>query len=77
LNDLEIRVESDLRSEKVGYKIREAQLKKVPYMLIVGDKEVEDSNVSVRDRKDGDIGTMKLESFVERIMDEIKNKVNR
>jgi len=77
LNDLEIRVESDLRSEKVGYKIREAQLKKVPYMLIVGDKEVEDSSVSVRDRKDGDIGGMKLEAFVERIMDEIKNKVNR
>lgn len=77
LNDLEIRVESDLRSEKVGYKIREAQLKKVPYMLIVGDKEVEDSSVSVRDRKDGDIGGMKLEAFVKRIMDEIKNKVNR
>ncbi|NLM43186.1 MAG: threonine--tRNA ligase [Clostridiales bacterium] len=77
LNDLDIRVESDLRSEKVGYKIREAQLKKVPYMLIVGDKEVEDSSVSLRDRKDGDIGTMKLEAFIERIMNEIENKVNR
>ncbi|MGI5998463.1 MAG: threonine--tRNA ligase, partial [Lutispora sp.] len=74
LNELDIRVESDLRSEKVGYKIREAQLKKVPYMLIVGDKEVESSSVSVRDRKEGDKGAVKLEEFINQIMNEIAEK---
>ncbi len=77
LNELDIRVESDLRSEKVGYKIREAQLKKVPYMLILGDKEVEGGSVSVRDRKEGDKGAMKLQDFISHIQNEIAGKINK
>jgi len=77
LEDLDIRSEADLRSEKVGYKIREAQLQKIPYMLVVGDKEMESGSVSVRDRKEGDIGVMKFEDFLSKIQDEIKNKTNK
>ncbi|HPA55656.1 MAG TPA: threonine--tRNA ligase, partial [Bacillota bacterium] len=77
LEDLEIRAEADLRSEKVGYKIREAQLQKIPYMLVVGDKEMESGSVSVRDRKEGDAGVMKFEDFLSKIQDEIKNKTNK
>lgn len=69
-----IRVTTDTRSEKVGYKIREAQLEKIPYMIIIGDKEVESGTVSVRGRKDGDIGSMTIESFANRILDEITSK---
>ena len=75
LQALGIRVETDLRSEKLGYKIREAQMQKIPYMLIVGDKEVENSVVAVRSRKDGDLGTMPLQEFIERIQNEIVNKL--
>ena len=67
-----IRVEIDSRQEKTGYKIREAQLQKIPYMIIVGDKEVENSLVGIRSRKDGDIGQMKLEEFLNKIKEEIK-----
>ena len=70
-----IRVEIDSRQEKIGYKIREAQLKKMPYMLILGDKEVEANAVGVRKRKQGDIGQMSLESFIEMISKEIDDKV--
>lgn len=69
-----IRVTLDDRAEKVGYKIREAQLKKVPYMLIVGEKEVESGTVSVRSRKDGDLGAMKIDEFISKSLDEIENK---
>ena len=62
-----IRVKLDDRSEKVGYKIREAQLEKVPYMVIVGQKEEEENILSVRSRKDGDIGQMRLAEFMEKI----------
>ena len=72
LQDKEVRVEVDDRAEKIGYKIREAQLQKVPYMLVVGDKEQEAGEVGVRNRKDGDVGAMKLEDFVEKINEEIK-----
>ena len=72
LQDKEVRVEVDDRAEKIGYKIREAQLQKVPYMLVVGDKEQEAVEVGVRNRKDGDVGAMKLEDFVEKIDEEIK-----
>lgn len=61
-----IRVEVDDRNEKTGYKIREAQLQRVPYMLVVGQKEVEENTVAVRSREDGDIGTMTLETFLGR-----------
>lgn len=58
------RVETNLRSEKIGAKIRDAQLQKVPYMLVLGDKELEDNKVAVRERKQGDIGVMSLEEFI-------------
>ena len=58
-----LRVESDLRSEKIGYKIREAQLQKIPYMLVVGDKECDNQTVSVRCRKEGDMGAMTVADF--------------
>lgn len=66
----EIRVEIDEREEKIGYKIREAQLQKIPYMLIIGDKEVEANAVGVRSRKDGDIGAMKVTEFIAKIKEE-------
>ena len=72
LQEQGIRVEVDDRNEKTGYKIREAQLSKVPYMLIVGDKEVESGTVSVRDRKEGDLGSIKTEDFINRIVKEVK-----
>ncbi|BAQ14796.1 putative threonyl-tRNA synthetase [Clostridium botulinum] len=76
LKENNIRVEIDTRNEKIGYKIREAQLQKVPYMLILGDKEVEAGKVAVRSRKDGDLGAISLEEFIEKIKNEIKNKTN-
>lgn len=69
-----IRAEADVRSEKIGYKIREAQLEKVPYMIIIGDKEKENNVIAVRDRKKGDLGTMKIEEFLELINKEIAEK---
>ena len=69
-----IRVEIDDRNEKIGYKIREAQLEKVPYMILVGDKDIESNTVSVRDRRDGDIGSMSIEEFISKINEEIANK---
>ena len=70
-----IRVETDLRNEKIGYKIREAQLEKVPYMLVLGDKEMENGQVAVRSRRDGDLGAMPLEGFIGKIVQEVKDKV--
>ncbi len=69
-----IRVESDLRNEKIGYKIREAQMEKIPYMLIVGDKEVESGTVAVRSRSKGDLGTMKVEDFKDLLLEENAGK---
>ncbi len=70
-----IRVEVDTRNEKIGYKIREAQMEKTPYMLVIGDKELEGRLVSVRSRKDGDLGAVSPEEFAEKISDEIRNKL--
>jgi len=70
-----IRVELDDRQEKIGYKIREAQLQKVPYMLIVGEKEKETGTVGVRSRKDGEIGAQDLKEFISKIKEEIENYV--
>jgi len=67
-----IRTELDDRAEKIGYKIREAQLEKVPYMLILGQKEVESNAVGVRSSKDGDLGAMSFEEFMKKIEKEIK-----
>ena len=73
LEKIGTRVEVDSRNEKIGYKIREAQLEKIPYMLVVGEKEIEENSVGVRSRADGDIGTVKLQEFVNKISEEIKN----
>lgn len=76
VNDLEnagLRVELDEREEKIGYKIREAQLAKVPYMLILGDKEKEVGAVGVRARKDGDIGQMSINDFINKVKVEVEN----
>ena len=72
LENAGLRVEIDIREEKIGYKIREAQLQKIPYMLIIGDKEVESNGVGVRSRKDGDIGQMSVEDFISKISKEIE-----
>lgn len=69
-----MRVEIDDRSEKIGYKIREAQLEKVPYMFVVGDKDIENNAVSVRHRKEGDLGSMPLADFIADAMKEIESK---
>lgn len=69
-----IRVEVDDRNEKTGYKIREAQLQKIPYMLIVGEKEVEANTVSIRSREEGDIGVKVVDDFVEEILEKVENK---
>jgi threonyl-tRNA synthetase len=73
LEEKDIRVEFDDRNEKIGYKIREAQLKKVPYMLIIGEKEQDSNSVGVRSREKGDIGAMKIEEFIEKILKEVQN----
>ncbi|MCI9048448.1 MAG: threonine--tRNA ligase [Hungatella sp.] len=77
LEEAGIRVEFDTRSEKIGYKIREAQMQKIPYMLIVGQKEQEEGLVAVRSRAAGDEGQKMLDAFIEEIKEEIKNKAVR
>jgi len=67
LRDAGFRVEVNLKSDKIGAKIRDAQLQKVPYMLILGDKELDEKQVAVRERKQGDIGAMSLAEFKEMI----------
>lgn len=74
LRDLGLRVELDARNEKIGYKIREAQMQKVPYMLIIGDKEVENNQVAVRSNKEGDLGPLAVQEFIERILEEVRSK---
>ena len=74
LFDAGIRVELDDRAEKIGYKIREAQMQKIPYMLIVGEKEVESNTVSVRSRKEGDKGAVSVEEFIKSAQEEIESK---
>ncbi len=74
LKELGIRVETDYRNEKIGYKIREAQIEKIPYMLVIGDKEAENKTVAIRSRKDGDRGAMDLDSFLDMILTEIKTR---
>ncbi len=74
LQDAGIRAELDTRAEKIGYKIREAQMKKIPYMLVVGAKEEEEEKVAVRSRSLGDEGQKGLEEFISQIQDEIRTK---
>ncbi|HCI64086.1 MAG TPA: threonine--tRNA ligase [Clostridiales bacterium] len=74
LDEAGIRVEDDLRNEKLGYKIREAQMQKVPYMLVVGDRDMENGTVSVRTRKGEDLGAMTVEAFLDKCLAEIAAK---
>ncbi len=74
LKKLGIRVNVDARAEKIGFKIREAQLEKVPYMLVIGEKEVENNTLSVRSRDLGDLGSMKKEEVIEKFVKEIEEK---
>ena len=75
LFDAGIRVAIDDRAEKIGYKIREAQLEKVPYMIIVGEKEANEGNVSVRSRDGGELGSLSVEEFVEKLVAEAKDRI--
>lgn len=74
LDDKGIRVELDTRNEKINYKIREAQAQKIPYMLVVGDKEAEQGTVAVRHRSEGDLGAMPLAEFENKLLEEIKTR---
>ena len=74
LKEADIRVETDTRSEKVNYKIREAQNQKIPYMLVVGDKEIESGSVAVRHRTKGDMGAVPTGEFVKMLLEEIESK---
>ncbi|WP_199872979.1 threonine--tRNA ligase [Inediibacterium massiliense] len=74
LKQKEIRIELDDRNEKIGYKIREAQLQKIPYMIIVGEKEEAAGEISVRSRDHGELGNQKIEDFIQKVEEEIKNK---
>ena len=69
-----LRVETDLRNEKIGFKIREAQMQKIPYMLVLGDKEVEQNVVAVRSRKEGDLGTMSVDDVLAKLVEEVETK---
>ena len=75
MKDKDIQIEVDSRNEKIGYKIREAQLQKVPYMIIVGDKEADTGTISVRSRDKGELGSQELESFITNVIDEIENRI--
>ncbi|WP_040212640.1 threonine--tRNA ligase [Clostridium polynesiense] len=70
-----IRVEVDYRAEKIGYKIRQGRMEKIPYLLIIGEKEAENNQVAVRSRKNGDEGALPLDSFIERVQKEVKDLV--
>ena len=71
---LGLRVEVDLRNEKVNAKIRDAQMQKVPYMLVVGDREAAEGTVSVRHRQQGDLGGQSLDAFFTQILEEVKTR---
>lgn len=74
LQDAGLRVEVDDRSEKIGYKIREAQMDRIPYMLVAGDKEMEANAIAVRSRKDGDIGVMAIDEFIAKLSEEVRTR---
>ena len=74
LNALNIHAETDCRSEKLGYKIREAQMQKIPYMLVIGDRDMENGTVSVRTRKGEDLGAMTPDAFIAKCLMEIASK---
>ena len=77
LDNMGFRVEVDHRNEKIGKKIREAQLEKVPYMLVVGDRDMENGTVSPRHRADGDLGAMSFDEFVALLTDVVESKAKK
>ena len=74
LDEAGFRCELDERNEKIGYKIREAQVKKIPYSIIVGESELENKNISVRKRREKDTVTMDTDTFIANLLEEIKTK---
>jgi threonyl-tRNA synthetase len=76
LTDKGFRVESDLRNEKIGFKIREHTLQRVPYLLVIGDREVEGRSVAVRDRKGKDLGTRTVDDFIAKLSEEVANRAH-
>lgn len=75
MEDKGFRVETDDRAEKIGFKIREAQMMKIPYMMVVGEKEIEEGLVSVRKRDEGDLGQMSMEAFIDKLSEEVSKKI--
>jgi threonyl-tRNA synthetase len=69
-----IRAFADLRNEKIGFKIREHTLKRIPYMLVIGDKEVEAEKIAVRTRKGDDLGTLTIDEFISRMTEEVAKR---
>lgn len=76
LRDNGFRVESDLRNEKIGYKIREHTLMRVPYLLVVGDREMEQGTVAVRTRTGEDLGSLPMDEFIKRLDEDVTKRVN-
>ena len=76
LDEADVRVTVDDRNEKIGKKIRDNELRRIPYMLVVGEKEAENGTISVRKQGEGDKGTMKIATFAELLADEVKNMTN-
>lgn len=76
LRDKGFRAETDLRNEKIGFKIREHTLQRVPYLLVVGDREVETRSIAVRNRQGQDLGTLELGAFIERLSEEVANRIH-
>jgi threonyl-tRNA synthetase len=74
LNKSGFRAKSDLRNEKIGFKIREHTLKRIPYLLVVGDKEVEQNEVAVRTRSGEDLGKIKVDDFIAKLSEEVSNR---
>ena len=77
LEDADIRVTIDDRNEKIGRKIRDNELKRIPYLLIVGEKEQENGEISVRKQGEGDQGSMKIANFAEKLTQEVKDSINQ
>ena len=75
LKESGFRAKLDLRNEKIGFKIREHTLKRVPYLLVVGDKEMESGEIAIRTRSGEDLGTMSVDSFIEKITEEVNTRV--
>jgi len=76
LRDKGFRVDADLRNEKIGFKIREHTLQKVPYLLVVGDREMESGSIALRDRHGADLGVISVEAVSQRLSEEVSRRAN-